>query len=69
METIVKKVSWVNTIDGTLGFVTIDNGFDIKTYVKLVKGMSEKDDIVDVYENGGEVPNRSSRTFDGLRRK
>lgn len=40
----VLNVEWFNKV----GIVTIDNGYEIKTYIKDIKGFDEKQDIKDV---------------------
>ena len=40
----ILNVEWFNDI----GIVTIDNGFEINTYIKKVSGFNEKDDIEDL---------------------
>ena len=37
----ILNVQWFNNV----GIVTIDNGFEIKTYIKQVEGFDEQEDI------------------------
>lgn len=66
MQTTVKKVSWLTATDGTIGIVTIDNGFDTKTYIKSVRGYSENADIIDVCENGASFPTQATEHLMGF---
>ncbi len=47
----ILNVEWFNDI----GIVTIDNGFEIKTYIKKVSGFNEKADIEDIIALGTKV--------------
>lgn len=44
----ILNVEWINDI----GIVTIDTGNEIKTYIKSVKGLDEKEDTQDVIDWG-----------------
>ena len=47
----ILNVQWFNDI----GIVTIDNGFEIKTYIKKVDGFNEKDDIQQIISWGYKI--------------
>ena len=47
----VLNVQWFNDI----GMVTIDNGCEIKTYIKKVNGINEDYDILDIIDYGVKV--------------
>jgi hypothetical protein len=47
----ILNVQWFNNI----GIVTIDNGFEIKTYIKAVKGFNEQEDIQDIISLGFKI--------------
>ena len=47
----VLNVQWFNNV----GIVTIDNGFEIKTYIKEVKGLNEEQDIQDIINLGFKI--------------
>ena len=51
MEIKILNVQWFNDI----GMVTIDNGYEIKTYIKKVKCLDEKEDIQDIINTGYKV--------------
>lgn len=54
----ILNVQWFNNI----GMVTIDNGFEIKTYIKTVRGFNEEEDIKDIIKLGFSVyPNQLNR--------
>ena len=47
----ILNVQWFNDI----GIVTIENGFEIKTYIKKVDGFNEKDDIQQIISWGYKI--------------
>lgn len=47
----ILNVQWFNNV----GIVTIDNGFEIKTYINAVKGFNEKEDIQEIISLGFKV--------------
>lgn len=47
----ILNVEWFNNV----GIVTIDNGFEIKSYIKAVEGFNEKKDIQDIIGLGFKV--------------
>lgn len=47
----VLNVQWFNDI----GMVTIDNGYEIKTYIKKVNGINEDYDIENIIDYGFKV--------------
>lgn len=47
----VLNVQWIYNMD----IVTIDNGYEVKTYIKQVRGLNEKEDIQDVIEYGYKI--------------
>ena len=47
----ILNVQWFNDI----GMVTIDNGYEVKTYIKKVNGINEDYDILDVLDYGVKV--------------
>jgi hypothetical protein len=47
----ILDVQWF-TRTMSIGIVTIDNGFEIKTYLKPVLGFNKEHDIRDIIENG-----------------
>lgn len=47
----VLDVQWFNNV----GIVTIDNGFEVKTYIKKVEGFDEKQDIQDIINLGFKI--------------
>ena len=47
----ILNVQWFNDI----GVVTIDNGYEIKTYIKKVNGINEDYDILDIIDYGVKV--------------
>lgn len=47
----ILNVQWFNNV----GIVTIDNGFEIKTYIKEVKGLNEEQDIQDIINLGFKI--------------
>lgn len=51
----VKEVIWINTMNGIIGIVLSDNGFEKKAYIKQVMGLDEESDTKDVLENGGKI--------------
>ena len=50
-EMKILNVQWFNNV----GIVTIDNGFEIKTYIKEVKGLNEEQDIQDIINLGFKI--------------
>lgn len=51
MEQKILNVQWF----GKIGIVTIDNGIEIKTYIKEIEGNDEKQDIQDILKHGTKV--------------
>ena len=47
----ILNVQWFNDV----GIVTIDNGFEVKTYIKKVNGFNEKQDIQQVIDLGYKI--------------
>ena len=47
----ILNVQWF----GNVGIVTIDNGFEVKTYIKQIAGFDEKQDIQDIIALGYKV--------------
>lgn len=47
----ILNVQWFNDV----GMVTIDNGYEIKTYIKKVSGCSEKQDIQEIIQLGFKI--------------
>lgn len=47
----ILNVEWFNNV----GVVTIDNGFEIKTYIKAVRGFNQKEDIQDIVSLGFKI--------------
>lgn len=47
----ILNVQWFNDV----GIVTIDNGYEIKTYVKKVSGCNENQDIQEVIQLGFKI--------------
>ena len=47
----VLNVQWFNDI----GMVTIDNGYEVKTYIKKVNGINEDYDIENIIDYGFKV--------------
>lgn len=47
----ILNVQWFNDI----GMVTIDNGYEVKTYIKKVNGINEDYDILDILDYGVKV--------------
>lgn len=52
MENIkILNVQWFCNV----GIVTIDNGFEVKTYIKQVDGFNEKQDIQEIISLGFKI--------------
>ena len=51
----ITEVIWISTMNGTIGIVLSDNGFEKKAYIKQVMGLDEESDTKDVLENGGKI--------------
>ena len=47
----ILNIQWFNNV----GIITIDNGFEIKTYIKAVKGFNEREDIQDIINLGFKI--------------
>ena len=47
----ILNVQWFNNV----GIVTIDNGFEIKTYIKQVEGFDEQEDIQSIISLGFKI--------------
>lgn len=47
----ILNVQWFDCV----GLVTIDDGYEIKTYCKCVNGIDEKQDIQDILKYGNRV--------------
>ena len=47
----ILNVQWFNNV----GIVTIHNGFEVKTYIKVVKGFNEQEDIQEIISLGFKV--------------
>ena len=51
----VENVLWFNSMNGTIGIVLADNGFDKKVYIKNVMGHNEESDIKEILESGAKI--------------
>lgn len=51
MKTKILNVQWFNNI----GIVTIDNGFEVKTYIKTIKRNDPHEDVQDIINLGFKV--------------
>jgi hypothetical protein len=47
----ILNVQWFNNV----GIVTIDNGFEVKTYTKAVQGFNEQEDVQDIISLGFKI--------------
>lgn len=47
----ILNVQWFNNV----GVVTIDNGFEVKTYIKAVQGFNEQEDVQDIISLGFKI--------------
>lgn len=52
----ILDVQWLTSAFGNqIGIVTIDNGYEIKTYIKQVAGLDEDFDVKNIIERGAKI--------------
>lgn len=52
----ILDVQWLTSVFGNqIGIVTIDNGYEIKTYIKHVAGFDEDFDVQNIIDYGAKI--------------